>query len=308
MDAHFEIVKPPPPSNQIVAVHPPRIETRRRGLSVSQHIISDSPTEEMSFTRRPLPPARLQTSALTTMLASSGKSSNPFSELYAAISGRGEAAAIDVKIFFPHAAKPHGEGMVLSVRKDATVEEVIGFALWSYWEESWLPNLDAGIDENDPTLSAIGWVMRIAEDDGEVDEDFPRKHAVFCAPAYFSHLSVHSTRSYRQDCQVQIRCLRDHFCQPNSEFVIVLHDTSVAHVWNSPTERAARMQDPAPPVTYHCCSREGGCRAWKRACSSNCSSTRREYAFWSHARALLFSWAFCAWPTHIPAYQGFGHC
>jgi hypothetical protein len=24
-------------------------------------------------------------------------------------------------------------------------------------------------------LSAVGWVMKIAEDDGEVDEDFPRK-------------------------------------------------------------------------------------------------------------------------------------
>jgi len=58
------------------------------------------------------------------------------------------------------------------------MEEVIGFALWNYWEEGWLPRLDEGLNgEDDPKwaikLSAIGWIMRIAEDDGEVDDEFP---------------------------------------------------------------------------------------------------------------------------------------
>lgn len=72
--------------------------------------------------------------------------------------------------------------MELNVRKDATVEEVIGFALWSYWEDGWLPKLDEGIPDGeegqtarDIRLSAVGWVMRLTEDDGEVDDDFPRK-------------------------------------------------------------------------------------------------------------------------------------
>lgn len=65
--------------------------------------------------------------------------------------------------------------MDLNVRKDATVEEVIGFALWSYWEEGWLPKLDDGQNWEDDPQSAIGWIMRIAENDGEVDEDFPRE-------------------------------------------------------------------------------------------------------------------------------------
>ncbi|KAG6327702.1 hypothetical protein ID866_11387, partial [Astraeus odoratus] len=120
-----------------------------------------------------LTPGATRVSALLGILPSSGGSSNPFSELYASISGRGEAAAMDVKIFFPHARQPSGESMMLSVRKDATVEEVIGFALWSYWEQGWLPKLDEGVTGNDSTLSAVGWVMRIVEDDGEVDEDFP---------------------------------------------------------------------------------------------------------------------------------------
>jgi hypothetical protein len=127
----------------------------------------------MTFTRKPVVPARAHASALTAILASSGGPANPFSELYGAISGRGETASIDVKVFFPHAEVPHGEHVTLNVRKDATIEEVIGFALWTYWDERWLPELNTGVKDDDPKLSAIGWIMRIAEDDGEVDEDFP---------------------------------------------------------------------------------------------------------------------------------------
>ena len=82
---------------------------------------------------------------------------------------------MDVKVFFPHAHDPKGRAMTLSVRRDASVEEVIGFAMWNYWEEGWLPKLNEGAREDDPRLSGIGWIMRIAEDDGEVDEDFPRE-------------------------------------------------------------------------------------------------------------------------------------
>lgn len=59
------------------------------------------------------------------------------------------------------------------------MEEVLGFALLSYWDEGWEPRLDEGLGgKDDPkretTLSALGWTLRIAEMDGEVDEDFPR--------------------------------------------------------------------------------------------------------------------------------------
>lgn len=77
-----------------------------------------------------------------------------------------------------------GKAMDLNVRKDATVEEVIGFSLWTYWKEGWLPKLDEGLSgEDDPKwetkVSAVGWIMRIAEEDGEVDDDFPRMLARF---------------------------------------------------------------------------------------------------------------------------------
>jgi target of rapamycin complex 2 subunit MAPKAP1 len=133
---------------------------------------------EGMFARKTVPALKPNKSALSTMIADASGSSNPFGELYAAISGRGQASTTSVTVFFPHAANA-GKPMELKVRGDATVEEVIGFALWSYWEEGWLPKLDDGLGPDDPKrevlLSAVGWILRIAEDDGEVDDDFPRE-------------------------------------------------------------------------------------------------------------------------------------
>ncbi|KAG2140578.1 stress-activated map kinase interacting protein 1-domain-containing protein [Suillus clintonianus] len=171
IETYFEMISPIPKPDQRSEPAPQKQETRRRGVSISLPVI-DAPSD-MTFTRKPVVPARQHASALTAILASSGGPANPFSELYGAISGRGETASVDVKVYFPHAKEPHGEHLTLNVRKDATMEEVIGFALWTYWDERWLPELNAGVKDDDPKLSAIGWIMRIAEDDGEVDEDFP---------------------------------------------------------------------------------------------------------------------------------------
>lgn len=174
IDAHFEMVNPPPPDDHRTVPLITRPEGRKRGVSISQPIL-DVPASDIDFSRRAIRPSLYKPSPLSAMLASTGGSANPFSELYGAISGRGESASIDVKIFFPHASEPKGKAVTLNVRRDATIEEVIGFSLWSYWEEGWLPKLNEGVNENDPKLSGIGWIMRIAEDDGEVDEDFPRE-------------------------------------------------------------------------------------------------------------------------------------
>ena len=147
--------------------------------TVSPASHSASVTNTM-FARKKVTPMKPMKSSLTAMLASSRSSSNPFAEMYAAISGRGESASTNIQIYFPSAKQPQGNAMTLNVRRDATVEEAIGFALWSYWEVGWLPKLDEGLSgEDDPKwatrLSAVGWILRIAEDDGEVDDDFPRE-------------------------------------------------------------------------------------------------------------------------------------
>jgi len=130
------------------------------------------------FIHKKVLPIKSQQSALSRML-NGGKSSNPFTETYASVSGRSAPVSTVVSVYFPHAKWPVGKPMDLTISRDATVEEVIGFALWTYWEEGWLPKLDEGLSGPsdsrwDDKVSACGWILRLAEDDGEVDDDFPR--------------------------------------------------------------------------------------------------------------------------------------
>ena len=144
-----------------------RAQTRQDGFSV----------ENQLFSRRKVLPVRHMESALTAKLASTNTSSNPFTELYALISGRAEVASTTITVYFPHCKTPN-RPLKLNVRKDASIEELIGFSLWSYWEEGWEPKLDEGLENADEAkrkirFSAAGWVLRIAEEDGEIDEDWP---------------------------------------------------------------------------------------------------------------------------------------
>jgi len=153
-------------------------DSRQHHSSSTQHTSSGSKPDELTFPRKKVPPIRPAKSALTAMLAKTSSSSNAFEEYYAAISGRAEGESKMVAVYFPKAVKPMGQVMELNVRKDATVEEVLGHALYRYWEEGWLPKIDQGLEgEEDPKwsmiCSAVGWILRIAEEDGEVDEDFP---------------------------------------------------------------------------------------------------------------------------------------
>ncbi|KAI9058026.1 SIN1-domain-containing protein [Trametes sanguinea] len=173
----FEMVTPAPQSggNSGETEHP-NASSKKMGA-----IGSTGTTPPGMFQRRPIPPRQPAKSALTAMLAAtsnSSSSSNPFSELYSAISGRAESESMVVRVFFPMARDPPGQALELNVRKDATVEEVLGYALFTYWEEGWQPRIDEGLSgEEDPKwaikCSAVGWILRIAEEDGEVDEDFP---------------------------------------------------------------------------------------------------------------------------------------
>ncbi|ETW75996.1 hypothetical protein HETIRDRAFT_461100 [Heterobasidion irregulare TC 32-1] len=168
IDSYFEMVTPPPVKTEDQSSDDRSPENPGDIAPVA----ADSPLDDL-FARQEIVLNRPAKSALSSFLASSN-TTNPFSDLYSSISGRGvpTSAATTITIFFPHAREPAGKPMELNVRKDATMEEVLGFALWNYWEEDWQPRLGEK-DESDDTLSAVGWVLRIAEDDGEVDEDFP---------------------------------------------------------------------------------------------------------------------------------------
>ncbi|KAL1736140.1 stress-activated map kinase interacting protein 1-domain-containing protein [Schizophyllum commune] len=183
---YFEMLTPSPNTQRVndAPYYPPRKLDRpatESGDDAEPAPPVETPRPDdgiLTFTRSKVPPARPQRSALTAMLAHEDSSSNPFAELYAAISGRGQPGAMTIPVYFPHATKPRGKPLQLCIRRDATVEEVIGFALYTYWKEGWEPRIDAGLSGEDDErwhvrVSAVGWILRMAEEDGEPDDDFP---------------------------------------------------------------------------------------------------------------------------------------
>lgn len=153
-----------------------------RGAATSPTVGTNPSSSPSVFTKMPVrrPPLK---SALTAMLsAKTSVSDNPFTTLYAAMSGRAESASVTLRVWFPESDGPAAQKpLELKIRRDATVEEAIGFGLWSYWDQGIEPKLDEGLEGDDEEmekkrevkLSALGWNLRIAEFDGEVDEDFP---------------------------------------------------------------------------------------------------------------------------------------
>ncbi|WVR04695.1 hypothetical protein IAU60_001706 [Kwoniella sp. DSM 27419] len=115
-------------------------------------------------------PHLVSTSSTTSPPPMDGPGMNPFASLYASVAAPPGTASQSLELYFPHSAKPT-EPIIGKVRKDATVEEVTGYGLFKYWEDGRIPLL--GEDDDEVRLSAVGWGLRIVEDDGEVDEDFP---------------------------------------------------------------------------------------------------------------------------------------
>jgi hypothetical protein len=70
-----------------------------------------------------------------------------------------------IKMFIPFSndLKP----LLICVNSDCSVDEVIGFSLYAYVDQARQPP----IPEKLKTASL--WNLRIVEDDGEIDDDFP---------------------------------------------------------------------------------------------------------------------------------------
>lgn len=207
----------------------------------TNHSSSGSKPDELTFPRKKVPPIRPMKSALTAMLAKTSSSTNPFEEFYAAISGRAEGESKAVAVYFPKATKPMGQVMELNVRKDATVEEVLGHALYRHWEEGWLPKIDEGLEgEEDPrwsiVCSAVGWILRIAEEDGEVDGDFP-------PPDRTGKISKFGFDAYA--------VLEASAAQSRSRPSNLTALTDRSHRDYSSTKQDARIQDSTSSVAYH---------------------------------------------------------
>ncbi|KAJ2160497.1 Component of a membrane-bound complex containing the Tor2p kinase [Coemansia sp. RSA 552] len=91
---------------------------------------------------------------------------NPFSEEFGAIgSAAGDSGVAELNLFLQYGEKK-SQPLTIRVRRVATVEQSIGFALHQYLDEELEPKLESDVQD------VVMWSLRIAMD-GEVDDDFP---------------------------------------------------------------------------------------------------------------------------------------
>ncbi|KTW27903.1 uncharacterized protein T551_02870 [Pneumocystis jirovecii RU7] len=106
-------------------------------------------------------------SSLLTILIKTGKNVqvNPL-DIYASLSGKGDLNPLKLKIYRPSGKYPKKPISVV-VKRIATVADVIGFSLYCFIEQKLEPKL------TNEQLNPNMWTLRIVEEDGELDEDFP---------------------------------------------------------------------------------------------------------------------------------------
>ncbi|KAK9449094.1 stress-activated map kinase interacting protein 1-domain-containing protein [Limtongia smithiae] len=127
-------------------------------------LLAETSTPSRDLSRFPKPYTHV--SKLTELIKlSHAAEKNPF-EKFASISGIGELKHLELKIYRPKSSKPTVPFSVI-VKPEASVADTIGYSLYRYWEERREPRL------TDTELDVNKWTLRIVEDDGEPDVDFP---------------------------------------------------------------------------------------------------------------------------------------
>jgi hypothetical protein len=128
------------------------------GASVASRQPNASASKSIPI-HRPIPPIQPQKSAaLTAMLTSNTLSRplNPFAEFYG-VHRRNGGSGRDVYICLLQAV----DTIHITLWDHATVGQVLGYALWRFWEQGWSPTLSDTHSEfkPDPCLSTIGWLL-----------------------------------------------------------------------------------------------------------------------------------------------------
>lgn len=168
---------PAAPDRHVVGT-PPRQFTRQSTIRKSQappRILQALPPPRPMTMIRPVSVIQPKSLLSAAFKARKTKPTVPF-EKYASLSGQGENNPIAVRIFPAFSEDPemsyevfirrmvhHGEGG----DRPATVADLIGLSLWRYNEEKRDPPIPAD------KQNINWWTLRMVEEDGEVDDDFP---------------------------------------------------------------------------------------------------------------------------------------
>ncbi|KAK5673100.1 Component of a membrane-bound complex containing the Tor2p kinase [Batrachochytrium dendrobatidis] len=105
-------------------------------------------------------------SALSAMMDKKSSKINPFAQTYAIFSGKSDGNPMRLQMFLPFSQDPL-KPLFVSVKQDASVEEVIGYTLFEYFDAARQPILP------ESAWLISNWNLRIVEDDGTIDDDFP---------------------------------------------------------------------------------------------------------------------------------------
>ncbi|OAV87460.1 hypothetical protein PTTG_10081, partial [Puccinia triticina 1-1 BBBD Race 1] len=164
---------PPPPPTKVTEQPKPPLTVPKRSRKPKRDQLSFKKIElEDPKLKKPVVQKSILTQLLTAQSASSS-GDNPFRCFYALLASK-ERNALKISLYYPFSTEP-SKPIKTSMKADVCVEEVVGFALWKYVEEAREPKLaeiSARPDGLD-LLETFAWCLRLVEDDGEVDDDFP---------------------------------------------------------------------------------------------------------------------------------------
>ncbi|KAI8371491.1 stress-activated map kinase interacting protein 1-domain-containing protein [Radiomyces spectabilis] len=157
----------PPPASVFSPLRITKIDLSQPATVPSTSSSSSSSSSPPSaLSPRQLKKPAFGKSVLSALIAEKASvAENPFAE-FSFVSGKGEPNSITLCVYLPHSDRPY-EPVSLVVRPDAIIYDVIGYILYDYVEQKRKPELD-------PELYDLShWVLLIAEDDGEIEDDLP---------------------------------------------------------------------------------------------------------------------------------------
>lgn len=132
----------------------------------------------------------LLVSNLSALMDRKAELTNPLAVLYSGFSGKMDQKALNIKMMLPFRENPEIP-LFLAIKADATVDDVIGFCLLEYINEKIAPNIPLSMRQ------VKFWNIRIVEDDGEIDEDFPALDRSRKIQKYaFDQFALISTKSF----------------------------------------------------------------------------------------------------------------
>lgn len=166
------------PSHQLVGT-PPRDFKRQSTIRRSMvppptQVVGELPPRRPTSTLRPVSMIQPKSLISEALNAKKTKPATPF-ESFATLSGKGESNPLMIRIYTPYCNTPSKpfEVLIRRIVRDDTadrpvkVADLIGLALWRYNEEKLEPALP------DDKLNLNWWTLKMVEEGGEVDDDFP---------------------------------------------------------------------------------------------------------------------------------------